>query len=157
MKEIYVAPGNAGTAKLAQNLNINATDIDSLVKLAKEKRVDLTVVGPEAPLAEGIADGTRWRSIIFAHRPPPVKSFEAGSLTGRKSSLAGKNTPQTDRRFAMRPTHGRSTTSFLADVLAGGRLAGYQEEYIRSGLGSGTAYDRDISAWPRPRSPRRVT
>jgi phosphoribosylamine--glycine ligase len=51
-----VAPGNAGTAKLARNLNINATDIDSLVKLAKEKRIDLTIVGPEAPLAEGIAD-----------------------------------------------------------------------------------------------------
>ena len=56
VKEIYVAPGNAGTAKLAQNLNISPTDIDGLVRAAKEKRIDLTVVGPEAPLAEGIAD-----------------------------------------------------------------------------------------------------
>jgi len=51
-----VAPGNAGTAKIAQNLNINSTDIEGLVKIAKEKRIDLTVVGPEAPLAEGITD-----------------------------------------------------------------------------------------------------
>jgi len=51
-----VAPGNAGTAKIAQNLDIKPTDIESLAKVAREKRIDLTVVGPEAPLAEGIAD-----------------------------------------------------------------------------------------------------
>jgi len=56
VKEIYVAPGNAGTAQIAQNLDINPTDIESLVKIAQEKRIDLTVVGPEAPLANGIVD-----------------------------------------------------------------------------------------------------
>ena len=56
MKEIYAAPGNAGTAQIAQNLDIKPTDIDALAKAAQERRVDLTVVGPEAPLAEGIAD-----------------------------------------------------------------------------------------------------
>ena len=56
VKEIYVAPGNAGTAQIAKNLDIKPTDIDALVKTAGEKGIDLTVVGPEAPLAEGIAD-----------------------------------------------------------------------------------------------------
>ena len=56
VKEVYVAPGNAGTAQIAQNLDIKPTDIDALAKAAQEKKVDLTVVGPEAPLAEGIAD-----------------------------------------------------------------------------------------------------
>ena len=56
MKEIYAAPGNAGTARIAHNLDIKPTDIDSLVKVAREKKIDLTVVGPEAPLAAGIAD-----------------------------------------------------------------------------------------------------
>jgi len=56
VKEIYVAPGNAGTAQIAQNLDIKPTDIDALAKTAGEKGIDLTVVGPEAPLAEGIAD-----------------------------------------------------------------------------------------------------
>lgn len=51
-----MAPGNAGTAKIAQNLNINPTDIESLVRVAKESRVDFTVVGPEVPLAGGITD-----------------------------------------------------------------------------------------------------
>jgi phosphoribosylamine--glycine ligase len=56
VKEIYAAPGNAGTAQVAHNLNISPTDIESLVKVAQENKIDLTVVGPEAPLAEGIAD-----------------------------------------------------------------------------------------------------
>jgi phosphoribosylamine--glycine ligase len=54
--KIYAAPGNAGTARLAENLNISPTDIDGLLKAAGERGVDLTVVGPEAPLAAGIVD-----------------------------------------------------------------------------------------------------
>ncbi|MEA2085577.1 MAG: phosphoribosylamine--glycine ligase, partial [Chloroflexota bacterium] len=56
VKEIYVAPGNAGTAQIAYNLDISPTDIESLLKAAGERRIDLTVIGPEAPLANGIAD-----------------------------------------------------------------------------------------------------
>jgi len=56
VKEIYVAPGNAGTAQIAHNLNIKPTDIESLAKLAQEKKIDLVVVGPEVPLADGIVD-----------------------------------------------------------------------------------------------------
>ncbi len=56
VSEIYAAPGNAGTAQLATNLNIKATDLESLAKAAKENKVDLIVVGPEDPLAEGVVD-----------------------------------------------------------------------------------------------------
>ncbi len=56
MKEIYAAPGNAGTAQIARNLNINPTNIAGLSKATQENRIDLVVVGPEAPLAEGIVD-----------------------------------------------------------------------------------------------------
>jgi len=55
-KEIYVAPGNAGTAQIAQNLDIKAEDIDGLAKAAREKGIELVVVGPEAPMADGIVD-----------------------------------------------------------------------------------------------------
>jgi phosphoribosylamine--glycine ligase len=54
--EIYVAPGNAGTAQIARNVKIGATDIESLSKFAAEKKIDLTIVGPETPLAAGIVD-----------------------------------------------------------------------------------------------------
>ncbi|MCX5994821.1 MAG: phosphoribosylamine--glycine ligase [Chloroflexi bacterium] len=56
VKEIYVAPGNAGTAQIAINLDISPTNLDALARAAKDNKVDLVVVGPEAPLAAGIVD-----------------------------------------------------------------------------------------------------
>jgi phosphoribosylamine--glycine ligase len=54
--ELYVAPGNAGTATIAHNLDIRPTDIAALAKAVREIGIDLTVVGPEGPLASGIVD-----------------------------------------------------------------------------------------------------
>ncbi|MCA9955883.1 MAG: phosphoribosylamine--glycine ligase, partial [Anaerolineales bacterium] len=54
--EIFVAPGNAGTAVSAQNIPIKDSNIDELLNFAQEKQIDLTVVGPEVPLALGIVD-----------------------------------------------------------------------------------------------------
>lgn len=56
VRRLFVAPGNAGTAAIAQNLNVSPTDIEGLAQAAREHRIDLTVVGPEAPLAAGIVD-----------------------------------------------------------------------------------------------------
>jgi phosphoribosylamine--glycine ligase len=56
VKEIYVAPGNAGTVQIAKNLDISPTNLDALADAAKENKIDLVVVGPEAPLAAGIVD-----------------------------------------------------------------------------------------------------
>jgi phosphoribosylamine--glycine ligase len=54
--EIFAAPGNAGISEIAQCVNISGDDVEGLVKFAKEKNIDLTVVGPEAPLVKGIVD-----------------------------------------------------------------------------------------------------
>jgi len=56
--EVIVAPGNAGTASEAamRNADVDADDIDGLIDLARSESVELTVVGPEAPLAAGIVD-----------------------------------------------------------------------------------------------------
>ncbi|RJO60916.1 MAG: phosphoribosylamine--glycine ligase [Dehalococcoidia bacterium] len=56
IERIFVAPGNAGTAQIASNLQINATDIISLIAAAHQNKVDFTFVGPETPLADGIVD-----------------------------------------------------------------------------------------------------
>ena len=55
-ERVFVAPGNAGTARDAENVDISATDIPRLVSFAKQNDIQLTVVGPEAPLAAGIVD-----------------------------------------------------------------------------------------------------
>ena len=54
--ELFVAPGNAGTERLARNLPIAANDIEGLIAAAHVHQIDLTVVGPEDPLALGLAD-----------------------------------------------------------------------------------------------------
>lgn len=56
VKNIYTAPGNAGTEGHGENISIEASDIDGLLDFARSKEIDLTVVGPEAPLAMGIVD-----------------------------------------------------------------------------------------------------
>ena len=56
VKKIYCAPGNAGIAQIADCVDIDPLDIKALVKFAKDKGIDLTVVGPEAPLTAGIVD-----------------------------------------------------------------------------------------------------
>ena len=53
---IYVAPGNPGTEGPGQNVPLTASDLDGLAEFAAERSIDVTVVGPEQPLADGIAE-----------------------------------------------------------------------------------------------------
>lgn len=55
-KKLYVAPGNAGTSEIAENLQLNPIDFAAVGKTALEKEIDMIVVGPEDPLVKGIVD-----------------------------------------------------------------------------------------------------
>jgi len=82
VEQVFVAPGNAGTAtepKLT-NVTIEATDLDALVAFAQREQVALTVVGPEAPLVEGVVD--RFHSAGLTIFGP---SQRAAQLEGSKS------------------------------------------------------------------------
>jgi len=54
--KIFVAPGNAGTSELAENVEIQTTNFPELIKFATENKIDLTIVGPDDPLSLGIVD-----------------------------------------------------------------------------------------------------
>ena len=84
VEEIYVAPGNAGTGFIAKNLDIKPAELESLARAARERRIDLTVVGPEAPLATGIVD-------LFQARGIPVfgPSKEATRIESSKVFAQG--------------------------------------------------------------------
>ena len=62
--EIFAAPGNAGTAALGHNLPLSATDIQGIARACRENRIDLVVVGPEAPLALGLVDELSAQGIL---------------------------------------------------------------------------------------------
>ncbi len=64
--KIYCAPGNGGTLELAENVDIDSLDIDRLKKFSIDNNIDLTIVGPEDPLAKGIVDEfTKENLVIF--------------------------------------------------------------------------------------------
>ncbi len=80
VQKIFCAPGNAGTAEIAENLPIAADDIDSLLKFAVENDIGLTVVGPEQPLVKGIVDQFEGKGLrIFG------PNARAAELEGSKS------------------------------------------------------------------------
>jgi phosphoribosylamine--glycine ligase len=56
VEKVYVVPGNAGTASIAENVDISPDDFDAIADLANDKGIDLVMVGPEVPLAAGIVD-----------------------------------------------------------------------------------------------------
>ncbi|MFD2724793.1 phosphoribosylamine--glycine ligase [Hyunsoonleella rubra] len=55
-ENLYVAPGNSGTAKVATNIDIDVTDFEAIKSLVIEKKIDMVVVGPEDPLVQGVHD-----------------------------------------------------------------------------------------------------
>jgi phosphoribosylamine--glycine ligase len=77
--ELYCAPGNAGIARLAQNVDISVNDHAALVQFAESENIDLTFVGPEAPLTSGIVD-------LFEAKGLPIvgPSSAAARLEGSK-------------------------------------------------------------------------
>ncbi len=63
IEKLYVAPGNGGTCNVAENIAIEATDVKSLVRFAEKNSIDLTIVGPDDPLALGVVDVFRSRGL----------------------------------------------------------------------------------------------
>jgi phosphoribosylamine---glycine ligase len=57
--KLWCAPGNWGTGQIAENVPIKANDLDELVRFARKRRIDLTIVGPEEPLSLGVVDRFR--------------------------------------------------------------------------------------------------
>ncbi|PXY91351.1 phosphoribosylamine--glycine ligase [Gilliamella apis] len=92
--KVFVAPGNAGTALEAnlENINIKATDIAGLLNFAQEQQIDLTIVGPEAPLVIGIVDSFQKAGLkIFG--PSKAAAQLEGSKAFTKDFLARHNIP----------------------------------------------------------------
>ncbi|MDO9262960.1 MAG: phosphoribosylamine--glycine ligase, partial [Desulfosalsimonadaceae bacterium] len=92
VKQIYCAPGNAGIAAIAKCVPIDAADVNGLAEFAEKEAVDLTVVGPETPLSNGIVDLFEKKGLrIFG---PSKKAAEIeGSKTFAKKLMLKYNIP----------------------------------------------------------------
>src|SRR5436190_23504425 len=60
--KLFVAPGNAGTGQIAENISIALTDFPKLAEFSLKNSIELIVVGPEAPLVEGVVDYFKGRN-----------------------------------------------------------------------------------------------
>ena len=83
VEQLFIAPGNAGTSSVGENVDIAATDFDALADFAVKQQVDMVVVGPEDPLVKGIYDDFLSRSAT-AHIPVIGPSKAGAVLEGSK-------------------------------------------------------------------------
>ena len=126
---VYVAPGNAGTALEAnvENINIAIDDFDGLSAFAQQHKIDLTVVGPEGPLVDGIVD--HFTHLNLRCFGPSAKAAQLeGSKSFTKDFLARHNIPTaeyqtfTDQTLALEYVREKGAPIVVkADGLAAGK------------------------------------
>ncbi|MBP3730553.1 MAG: phosphoribosylamine--glycine ligase [Mailhella sp.] len=92
IEEIYVAPGNGGTASIAVNVPIADSDIDALVAFAKEKNIGLVVPGPELPLTLGVTDAMQ-KAGIACFGPSAACARLEGSKSFAKEIMKAAGVP----------------------------------------------------------------
>ncbi|MFB6434531.1 MAG: phosphoribosylamine--glycine ligase [Candidatus Malihini olakiniferum] len=126
---VYVAPGNAGTERepALKNVAISATDISALVDFAQEKKIGLTIVGPETPLVIGVVDAFRAAGLMIfgptqaAAQLESSKAFTKDFLTRQKiPTMVYQNFTEVEPALAYVRKHGAPIV-IKADGLAAGK------------------------------------
>lgn len=105
--EILAAPGNPGIASLARTVPVPASDIPALADLAEEEGVELTVVGPEVPLADGLVDAFEARGLA-AFGPGRAAARIEASKAYAKRLMQRKGVPTADFRTFTDPAAARA-------------------------------------------------
>jgi phosphoribosylamine--glycine ligase len=128
-KKIYCAPGNAGIGQLAELVAVKPTDLDGLLKFAKTKKIDLTVVGPEVPLTEGVVDAFEQHGMAIFGPSKSAAALEGSKVFAKKFMqnhgipTSGYRTFEASQRFeAQRYIHELPTPIVIkTDGLAAGK------------------------------------
>jgi phosphoribosylamine--glycine ligase len=139
--ELYAAPGNAGTASIARNLDIRPNDIEALAGAAQDIGIDLTVVGPEAPLAAGIVDRFEQLGMPIFGPTKTATQIESSKVFARRlmqkydipcpKGMAFSNYPEAKKYLESQPT----PIVVKADGLAAGKgvtVAGSRDEALKA-------------------------
>src|SRR5947209_2431989 len=94
---IFCAPGNTGTSTVAENVAVAPTDLPQLVRFAKQNDVDLTIVGPDDPLALGIADLFADEGLRIFGPSKSAARLESSKIFA-KELMRSQNVPSADAR-----------------------------------------------------------
>lgn len=98
VEKIYCAPGNPGIAQHAAGVDISATNLHALRRFAQEKQIDLTVVGPEAPLVAGIVDEFEAQGLVIFGPSQQAAQLE-GSKAFAKALMQKHGVPTAEARI----------------------------------------------------------
>ncbi|OGG69176.1 phosphoribosylamine--glycine ligase [Candidatus Kaiserbacteria bacterium RIFCSPHIGHO2_12_FULL_53_13] len=101
--KLYIAPGNGGTRALCENVAIDAMDFGNLAKFVQEKKIDLTVVGPDDPLASGIVDFFQSRGLRIFGPSKDAAQIEASKVFS-KQLMAKAKIPTAEFKVFNTPT-----------------------------------------------------
>ncbi len=96
---LYCAPGNPGTAEIANNLSIAAEDLDRIADAADMHGIDLTIIGPEAPLARGLADRLRAEGRLVFGPSAAAAQLESSKAFAKDIMLAAGVPTAASRTF----------------------------------------------------------
>ena len=128
-KHLFAAPGNPGTAELGTNLPIPATDLDGLVTAARDQKIDVVIVGPEAPLAAGLGDRLRKAGrAVFGPNAAAARIEASKAYAKDVMARAGVPTARSVTFTSLKPAlkyiaAGREPLVVKASGLAGGKGA----------------------------------
>lgn len=134
-ERIYCAPGNAGIARLAECINLKVTDLDGLANFAQAQRIDLTIVGPEAPLVAGIVDRFEARGLpVFGPATDPARL--EGSKSFAKELMVRYGIPTADyRRFDSEEEAHAYLRDYYSRMAAGGDRLVVKADGVAAGKG----------------------
>jgi phosphoribosylamine--glycine ligase len=129
--KLFCAPGNAGIAEVAECIPINATDINALAQFAEDEKIDLTIVGGEAPLAAGIVDLFEERKLLIAGPRREAARLES-SKAFAKEFMTRQRIPTARYRVA-------ETTEKARESLRSGEFGGSDSSVVikADGLAAG--------------------
>ena len=117
LEKLFVAPGNGGTERVAENVALDVEDHAAVAALCKAESIDLVVIGPEVPLVAGIADDLRAAGFaVFGPSKAAAQLEGSKAFTKALCDETGIPTAAYARFTALEPAHGGLLDQAIADV-----------------------------------------
>ena len=143
VKGLIVAPGNAGTARLAEQHDVDITSGKDVVRLAREVAADLVVIGPEVPLVLGVADAVRAAGIACFGPSKDAARIE-GSKAFAKEVMAAAIVPTANSEIIDSPAYLDAALDRFGPP-AGDQAWVVKDDHLAAGKGVVVTSDRDVA------------
>jgi phosphoribosylamine---glycine ligase len=140
---LIIAPGNAGTARLAEQHDVDITSGEDVVALAREVRADMVVIGPEVPLVLGVADAVRAAGIVCFGPSKDAARIE-GSKAFAKEVMAAAGVRTAASEIIDSPAH-LDTALDRFGPAAGDPAWVVKDDHLAGGKGVVVTPDRDVA------------